>query len=357
MDLVDKIKEIANRIQKQCEIINTEEATKNAFVMPFLNALGYDVFNPLEVIPEFTADVGTKKGEKVDYAIKKDNDIIMLIECKWCKTDLDKIGASQLYRYFSVTEARFAIITNGVIYRFFSDIEEKNKMDEKPFFEFNILDFEDHHLEELKKFTKPSFDLEKILTTASKLKYTGSIKKIFAEEISNPSDEFVKFFASRVYSGLKTQAVITEFSKIVKDAINQFIRERINDRLKSALENEGVDIEAGDIQEEEAKEGGDGVVTTEDEIEGYNIVKAIVRDTVDADRVFMRDTKTYCGILLDDNNRKPICGLRFNSANKKRIGIIENKQETKYPISGVNDIFDYAAQIKATVSEYLGAFQ
>jgi len=226
-------------------------------------------------------------------------------------------------------------------------------MDEKPFFEFNILDFEDHHLEELKKFTKPSFDLEKILTTASKLKYTGSIKKIFAEEISNPSDEFVKFFASRVYSGLKTQAVITEFSKIVKDAINQFIRERINDRLKSALENEGVDIEAGDIQEEEAKEGGDGVVTTEDEIEGYNIVKAIVRDTVDADRVFMRDTKTYCGILLDDNNRKPICRLRFNSANKKRIGIIENKQETRYPITGVNDIFDYSEQIKATVAEYL----
>ncbi|MCI5139368.1 MAG: hypothetical protein D3922_13380 [Candidatus Electrothrix sp. AR1] len=84
MDLIDKIKELAVRIPKQIEHIQTEEATKNAFIMPFISALGYDIFNPMEVIPEFTADIGTKKGEKVDYAIKKDDDIIILIECKWC---------------------------------------------------------------------------------------------------------------------------------------------------------------------------------------------------------------------------------------------------------------------------------
>ena len=356
MDFVDKIKEIGNRIPKQIDLIKTEEATKNAFVMPFINALGYDIFNPIEVVPEFTADVGTKKGEKVDYAIKKDNEVIMLIECKQCGNELDQETASQLYRYFSVTETRFGIITNGIVYKFFSDIEESNKMDTKPFFEFNVLNFEDHHLEELKKFAKSSFHLENILTTASALKYTGAIKRIFGKEIINPSDEFIKFFVSQVYSGLKTQAVISQFSKIVKDAISQFIREKINDRLKSALDDVGAD-DVSDVSEEasvpEDSDNEDGIVTTKEEIEGYNIVKAIVRDTVDVNRIFMRDTKSYCGILLDDNNRKPICRLRFNSATKKYIGIIKQKNETKNLISDVNDIFNYSDEIKESVLEYI----
>jgi len=194
VDLIDKIKDIASRVPKQMEHIQTEEATKNAFIMPFISSLGYDVFNPLEVIPEFTADVGTKKGEKVDYAIKKDDDIIILIECKWSGAKLHKDHATQLYRYFSATEARFAILTNGIDYEFYSDLDEPNKMDSKPFFSFNVLQFEDHQIKELKKFTKSAFSLEDILTTASTLKYTGAIKKILDEELKNPTEEFVRFF-------------------------------------------------------------------------------------------------------------------------------------------------------------------
>lgn len=321
--------------------------------MPFINALGYDVFNPLEVIPEFTADVGTKKGEKVDYAIKKDDNIVMLLECKWCGCDLRKEHPTQLYRYFSVTESRFGILTNGIVYRFFSDIEEKNKMDMKPFFEFNILNFEDLHIEELKKFTKSAFDLEDILATASTLKYTGAIKRIFGDEIANPSDEFVKFFASQVYSGVKTQAIIAQFSKIVKDALNQFVREKINDRLKSALDDVR-DQEPEEPEEAETVEKGEGEsAANEEETEGYHIVKAVVRDVVDVKRVFMRDTKSYCGILLDDNNRKPICRLHFKSATKKYLGTFCQKEETKHLINNVNDIYNLSDEIKSSLSEYL----
>lgn len=216
MDLIDRIKDLASRIPNQMDHIQTEEATKNAFIMPFISALGYDVFNPLEVIPEFTADIGTKKGEKVDYAIKKDNDIIILIECKWSGTDLHQDHASQLYRYFSATEARFAILTNGINYEFYSDIDEPNKMDSKPFFEFNILHFEEHQVKELKKFTKSAFSLEDILNTASTLKYTGAIKKILEDELKNPSEAFVRFFASQIYDGRLTQPVIEQFTQIVK---------------------------------------------------------------------------------------------------------------------------------------------
>jgi len=351
MDLIDRIKDIASRIPKQMEHIQTEEATKNALIMPFISSLGYDVFNPLEVIPEFTADIGTKKGEKVDYAIKKDNDIIILVECKWSGADLHEDHASQLYRYFSVTEARFAILTNGINYEFYSDIDETNKMDSKPFFEFNVLHFEEHQINELKKFTKSSFSLEDILTTASTLKYTGAIKKILEEELKNPSEAFVRFFASQIYDGRLTQSVIEQFTRIVHDARNQFVNDRINERLKSALSANETDSIAELEAITDTSSGKEEIETTQDEIDGYNIVKAILREVVDVKRVPIRDTKSYCGILLDDNNRKPICRLHFNHS-QKYLGVFSDKIEERIEIDGVDDIFKHADRVKAVIVEY-----
>jgi hypothetical protein len=352
MDLIDKIKEISTRVEKQRSFINTEEATKNAFIMPFISALGYDVFNPIEVIPEFTADTGTKKGEKVDYAIKKDGKVIMLFECKKSDCDLQEEHKSQLYRYFSVTESRFAILTNGVIYQFFSDIDEPNKMDSKPFFEFNILEFEEHDIDELKKFAKSTFSLEEILTTASSLKYTNAIKKVLVEEIDCPSDAFVRMFASQIYDGRLTQPVMEEFSHIVKQGWKQFLADQVNSRLKSALnvtsgEEESISSLEGITQEE----SDNGIVTTEEEIDAYHVVKAILREEVDVKRIAMRDTKSYCGILLDNNNRKPICRLHFNHA-QKYIGVLSNKSEDRIPIDAIDDIFMHADKIKGVLSEY-----
>ena len=352
MDLIDRIKDLASRIPKQIEHIQTEEATKNAFIMPFISALGYDVFNPTEVIPEFTSDIGTKKGEKVDYAIKKDDDIIILIECKWSGADLHQDQASQLYRYFSTTEARFAILTNGITYEFYSDIDEPNKMDSRPFFTFNILGFQDHQINELKKFTKSAFSLDDILTTASTLKYTGAIKKILEEELSNPSEPFVRFFASKIFDGRLTKPVIEQFTRIVKEARKQFINEKINERLESALSaNDSPKEEVSPEEIDESSEDSNGIITTEEEIESYNIIKAILRETTDVKRVAMRDTKSYCGILLDDNNRKPICRFHFNYS-QKYLGILSQKKEERVSIECVDDIFKYAEQIKATVAEY-----
>ena len=352
MDLIDRIKDLSSRIPNQMEHIRTEEATKNAFIMPLIGALGYDVFNPFEVIPEFTADVGIKKGEKVDYAIKKDNDIIILIECKQAGADLHQNHASQLYRYFSATEARFAILTNGILYKFYSDIDEYNKMDSKPFFEFDILNFEDHQINKLKKFAKSTFSLDDILNTASTLKYTGAIKKILEKELENPSESFVRFFASQIYDGRLTQQVMGQFTQIVKEARAQFANEKINERLKSALSANNLEQEKVDAESAvDALKGKNLVHTTQEEIDGYNIIKAILREVLDVKRVVMRDTKSYCGILLDDNNRKPICRLRFNYS-KKYLGLMSNKNEERVEIANVDDIFTYADRIKSVISEY-----
>jgi hypothetical protein len=361
MDFIDRVREMAARIEKRVAHVQTEEATKNSLVMPFINnVLEYNVFDPAEVVPEFTADVGTKKGEKVDYAILKDGKPIMLFECKRYGWDLDKEEASQLYRYFSVTEVRFAVLTDGVIYRFYSDLDQPNKMDAKPFLEFNILAFEEALVEELKKFSKSSFDLEEILTTASELKYTREIKKILAEEWSNPSDRFVSFFASQVYSGRKTQTVMEQFHPITKSAFHQFVSDRISDRLKSALAEETAAASARVRQEpavpteegaEEQEEEG-GIVTTGEELQAYYVVKAVLREVVDPKRVWIRDRKSYCAILLDNTNRKPICRLHFNMP-RKQLGLFdEQKHEERVPIEDVDDIFKYAERLKATPSFY-----
>ncbi|NQT12257.1 MAG: type I restriction enzyme HsdR N-terminal domain-containing protein [Planctomycetes bacterium] len=360
MDLIDRLRELAARKATQIEHLQTEEATKNALVMPFIDALGYNVFNPMEVMPEYTADVGTKKGEKVDYAIMREGKPIMLFECKCAHSDLDKEHTSQLYRYFSVTDARFGVLTNGVVYKFFSDLEEPNKMDSRPFLEFNMFDFSEEVVEELKKFAKESFDLDNILSTASDLKFTKGIKRILAEEWTNPSEHFVRLLTGRVYSGHKTQAVVDQFTQITKRAFHEFVSDRVKERLKSALEREtdteaAEDIAAGGENADmpAADVGKSKIVTTEEEIEGFYIVKSIVREVVDAKRVFMRDTIRYCGILLDDTNRKPICRLWFNSPQNKYLGIFaENKEETKHVLKDVSDIYRFADELKKRVLLY-----
>jgi predicted type IV restriction endonuclease len=358
MDFIDQLRSIASRIPAQRDMLNTEEATKNALVMPFIIALGYDVFNPLEVVPELVADVGAKKGEKVDYAIMKDGKPIIIFECKRIGADLHLEQASQLYRYFTVTEARFGVLTDGVMYRLFADLEQPNKMDSKPFFEFNLLDFKDNDIEELKKFTKTQFQLENIVSAATDLKYTKEILKLLAEQLAGPTDDFVCLFASKVYSGRMTQAKREQFTMLTKRALNQFINDRITERLKVAMA-EPEQLEATKLDEElpmaDVKERN--IETTPEEWEAYYIVRAILREIVDVKRIYLRDAQSYCSILFDDNNRKSICRLRFHS-NRKQIGLFdESKNETVVQIGDLSDIYKCATQLKKIAAYYLDAKQ
>ena len=356
MDFIDKLRDLSARIPNQLEHIQTEEATKNGLIMPFISTLGYNVFDPTEVMPEFCADVGTKKGEKVDYAILRDGQPILLFECKWHGCDLSKEHASQLYRYFSVTDARFSILTNGLIYRFYTDLDAPNKMDSKPFFEFNILEVREPDVDELKKFTKSIFDVQDILTTANELKYTREIKRILTEQLQEPSDEFVKFFATQVYAGRMTQTVREQFAQTTKRAFKSFVHDQINERLRTALGNDNhVTEETNDssLAASSTEATSAAITTTDEERTAYYIVKAILRETVDVKRIAMRDQQTYCSILLDDNNRKPICRLWFNRK-QKYIGLFDNekRKESRETLSELDEIYSYAERLQATVALY-----
>ena len=323
------------------------------YIAQFINTLGYDVFNPLEVVPEMTCDIAMKKGEKIDYAIMKDGEPIILIECKHWAQDLN-LHDNQLIRYFNVSKAKFGVLTNGVIYRFYTDLIEPNKMDEKPFLEVNITELRDSQIEELKKFHKSYFNVENVLSSASELKYMGELKSIIAKEFSSPSSEFVKYLSKQVYDGVITAKLLDQFTELTKKSISSYINELISDRLKSALKTETVEeAKNEEIDNKALEEDGNKIITTEEEIESYFIVKSILRQAVDVSRVVYRDAQTYFAILLDDNNRKPICRMYFNAISKKYIATFdENKKETKHEITSLNDIYNYSEYLINTISFY-----
>lgn len=347
MELHAPLRQLAEKIELLKDKIETEESTKHAFVLPFINALGYDTFNPLEVVPEYVADLGIKKGEKVDYAIMQEGEPILIIECKHWKEKLSVHG-SQLFRYFHVSKTRFALLTNGIHYQFFTDLDEKNKMDERPFLEFDITNLRDSLFHEIAKFHKSNFDVNKILDNASALKYIKEIRKQIDAEVESPSPEFVRLFASRIHSGRMTEKVMEEFRDLVQKAFGQLIGERINERLQSALNKEVILQEKDQLDEPEVTK----VTTTEEELEGYRIVVAILRRKLPPSRIVHRDTQSYFGILLDDNNRKPICRLHFNGG-KKYIGLFDaEKNEQRHLIESVEDIYGFEEALLSTLSMY-----
>lgn len=352
MEFADAVAQMGRKVESLKDSITTEEATKNAFIMPFIGSvLGYDVFNPNEVIPEFTADVGVKRGEKVDYALVLDGQVQIIIECKKIGTQLSLENASQLYRYFACTHARIGVLTNGQVWNFYMDLDEPNKMDSKPFLVLDLMDIDKLTLPELQKLTKPSFDIESIASSAEELKYVGALKRAVAEQFREPSDEFVKLLASSVYDGAFRQAVVAKFHPLVEKALRRFLNDQVNDRLTTALGSEDQDA-AGDgapaapSREDEPEVPDNGIVTTDEEVDAYSIVKAIACSEVDPSRVTMRDAKSYCAVFLDDNNRRPIARLYFNTR-QKHFSVFDGKHESEhYPIDGVDEIYSHADEIR-----------
>lgn len=348
MDLAGKLGELHKRTLEHREVLLTEEAAKTALVMPFIQALGYDIFNPGEVIPEFTADVGIKKGEKVAYAICKDGKVTILMECKPASVELSINHASQLFRYFSVTEARLAILTNGVVYKFFSDVERPNKMDDKPFFTFSLDAIRPTDIKTIESFSKATFDVDRIVQEAGNLKLQSLLRKELEREFAEPSEEFVRMMAARVHDGRVTSAVKDNLRKLLVGSIASFVRDLVNERLSSALNASGAESE----KPKSGKDIGDiGISTTAEEVSAFHIVQAIASRHVDPKRIIMRDAKSYCAILLDDNNRRTLARLHFNGITTKYFGTFKAKDEKRHLIDELTDIYKLENAIVDRIKE------
>lgn len=361
MDLKEQLQVLAIRIKKNRDSITTEEASKTACVLPFIQALGYDVFNPSEVVPEFVADVPGKKGEKVDYAIYKDGKPIILIECKPIGSDLEIKYAPQLYRYFNTCSVRFGLLTDGLRYLFYSDIKESNKMDEIPFFEFNLLtDTEENRskqIEELKKFTKNAFNLETIIGSATNLKYSKALKSEIGRIFLEVPDDLVKILSKNIHEGRYTQQVLDRFREQTKKALSEYIADRVADRLNTALasnkDETSTEPKTGETMgESENPEIESGIFTTDEELESFRIIQAIASEVTDPDRIFVRDAKTYCAILFEDNNRQPIVRLYYRKT-KLSLVIFDVSEGSKFEIGKISQLYKHKSNILTAIKNYL----
>lgn len=331
--------------------MTNEEQTKNALIMPFFQMLGWDVFNPLEFIPEFVADVGIKKGEKVDYAIKVNDEPVILIEAKSITENLEKHD-SQLFRYFGTTTSKFGILTNGRFYKFYTDLDEQNKMDSEPFLTIDVENLRDNQLSELAKFKKAQFDIDNIMSSAEELKYLNITKDYLSEQLESPSDELVKLFLENVYGERKTANNIDRFKPVLSKALNQFVNEKVSDRLNKALNSENNVV----IQEisEEVKETDtldDGIETTDEELEFYSIVKFIAQNVIDPDRIYYRDNRSYFNILIDDSIRKWVVRLYIKKNGDMEV---EFRNKEKISISSPLDMQNYSEKLFEVIQEVIG---
>lgn len=354
MSIDQAVQALSSKVKELKPIIETEEATKTAFIIPFISTvLGYDVTDPREVIPEYTADVGVKKGEKVDFAIKAGDDFRFLIECKKIGEPLSLNHANQLVRYFNVTDTEFAILTNGEVYEFYAQLDAANRMDEKPFMTLDLANVDARIFPHLEMCTKSRFDFDTIAASAEELKYVAEIKKVLVAQFREPDADWVKLIAARVTSRRMTAQNLEVFTKLIETAQSQFLKDEANRRLRSAQDfEESQPVAAGVPEPEVDKEAvsvatDNGIVTTEEEIAAFNIIRAICCAEVPAADIALRDAKSYCAILFEDNNRKPIARLYFDRQ-VPRIGIFDaNKEERQFDISAVEDIYQHSDLLRA----------
>ena len=357
MDFKDAILQLSDKISKQIDGISTEEATKTAFIMPMISALGYDVFNPFEVMPEMDCDLA-KRGEKIDYAIIKEEQPVILIECKHCKQNLS-LHNTQLARYYVASNARFGILTNGIEYRFYADLHKVNVMDEKPFLVVNMLNLSDTDIEQLKKFHKSYFDENEILSSAYELQITIQVKKLLEQNFNQPSDGFTRYFVRALNGGKSSTKQIEQYRPIIKKSIASVIGDMIADRLTTA-------IQIGECQSE-TQPSADGIVatdekrcvtTTKEEFDAYHIIKDILKQYVDESRIRYIDFKNYFAINLDGYYRRWICRLSLEN-NNKRIGVPINGYGSCewIKLESIEDIRKYQDKLKMGLDVALAAYE
>ncbi|MFJ8455018.1 type I restriction endonuclease [Bacillus paramycoides] len=306
MEFRNDINKIANQILERKEYITNEEMTKQSLIIPFLQKLGYDVFNPLEVRPEYIADFGTKKGEKVDYAVFKNGVPIILIEAKSVTENLLKHDG-QLSRYFNaLPDVKVGVLTNGVEYKFYTDLTNDNVMDEKPFFIFSMDNLTNVDIETIETFTKENFEAEGIVKYAEELIYMTNLNSTIKELFKNPSDDFLRFLIKDFSPTRITNNVLERFRPIVKKAINRTLLEIISDGLtpketktSEKIETSLVAAASAEIIEDVSKEDKtDRVFTTEDELTAFNIVKVLLTENQrDISDLKYKDTISYFSIM------------------------------------------------------------
>ena len=367
---IEDVKELASRIPDLRPTLNDEAKTKQFLILPVIQSLGYDILNPAEVVPEYTADYGGREGWKADYALMVDKNLRVVIECKQLSNRLESTETTQLGRYFTNARragAQIAILTNGVVYKLFTDQNEPNMMDADPFWEINLENLNDNDLIQLRNISKENFNSASAVQTASRFKYIDAMKQILNRQYNQPDDAFAEWLARPL---LPARARMTDTIKeMAMIAFHEFVKDTVSDALKSlqfpALKRDEDDspgddttAETPEVKSEPPSGGQRNIETTAEELDALAIVRFLTGDVIDPERIILRDAQSYCAVHVDNRN-KPLCRFYFNRA-QKRLGLFDGTKAssgalnvTQHDIASVDGIHAYADQIRETARRLL----
>lgn len=362
MSFIDDIIDLRDKIASYQEqhVINNEESTKRFLIIPFLKALGYNTDNPFDFRPEYCTDTNSKYEDRIDYAIFDNGVPVILIEAKACTEPIEgkeKIR-KQLHHYFGSSKAKLGILTNGVVYHFFTDLEQANIMDKKPFFVFNLLESDDQILHRLRDFTKENFLKSDISQHAKNLMVEKSTKEYLLTQLENPDPDFINFLLKRIETGglLKgriTSKITKEYTETIKKAMKMFIMDRLQTALQDKQEQEQEKQSSKDTDPVKTvdEEQESGIITTDEEIGAFNVVQMLLRDHVDVNRIQYKDTKSYFVIYVDSKS-KWLCRI-YVDARKKRVVINTRPERMTFEFEHVSEIANHRAELEELLRQHL----
>lgn len=292
----EKMGAVIRSIPRVSHKLQSEEATKHALIIPALAAIGFDVSNPDVVVPEMVSDFGTRKAEKVDYAILCNGFPAILVECKAYGVNL-QAHVPQLFRYFSVSTARIGVLTNGVEYRLYTDTFKENVMDTEPYAVVD-LSAEDADLEPLEELQRALLDTPALIRRARERALEKRLRAVVAEELQCPSEKVFKVFAEKV---LGRPARRSEVRELMSIAVRAF----------------------GHSEEEECLDGF--------RESAASVVRGYINEAVPGAECIARDTVRYLGFYYPSRPRNAICRLYFG-AHERLLRISFEDEADRRPI-------------------------
>lgn len=301
---------------QKSENCGNEAQTRKFLIEPFFNLLNYA---HEDIIPEYEADFGERVSKKVDYAIKLNRKDIIIIECKPLKTKLTDKEAGQLSGYFQNSKnSRIAILTNGKEYRFYSDVALANTMDSRPFYVFDVESYTDSDIEGLLDFDARIINVIDIISKAQESVFIEDFENTFFKEMTSPSPEFLKMIHKKM--SFKTKYNEERIKELMNSSLFKSITEKII------------------LHETKTNSKSAGIITTDEEIQAYHTIRTLLiqNKKIPNDRITYRDQKGTFNLMVDDNQRKIICQLKFTDSSKKiTIGMND------YPLESIDDILKF----------------
>ena len=324
------IEALSRKITQEKQNVHNEAATINAFVMPFIEMLGYNIRDPKQVVPEYSADLSFK-GDCADLAILQNGKPQIVIECKHHTLSLGKNFIGQLSKYFAaLPSAKLGILTNGIDYSFFTDSTHRNLMDQEPFFVFNLEHPETVRIEVLLLFSRSCYT-PKLLDRISVI---NRIRRDVLHELSLPSAGLARmlwvdlFHETPEPKNEPEQAVTTCYKKVILSSDGEPHRTIACKNPLYWERNSNLD---------------------DDYRKGIDIVKSLVSPDI-ADRFVTDRFKRSLVISLDRRGFRDVVALFFDNLAYIRISI----SGTRFLLEKIEDLAHFKDEINARVDYFLG---